>query len=420
MFNLSKAPVGKIVDIQGDGVWPEISREIIENLLEPYFDIEWHPFDLSLKGRDSTQDKVMDEVVSALNKSRTGVKGPTITPTDDEVKKYGLSQRWKSPNEILRRRLHGIAIFRSPIEYQGMKKNAPLMNNVHVARFAVGGIYEGREAVFAEPGTLTVTFKKKNGAEVVLGSKDVKRSGVAMLTTEDANDVRDYAYKVFKQALLKKMSVALATKHTVNPVYDGLFRQTFRDVFAGGYKDQFAAGGLQFREDLLIDAAAAGIISGKYNNYMLVFKNYDGDVISDEVAGGHLSLGMMDSCLVTAGGVMLTDPPHGTAPDLEPAWHKEGKLLANPTAYIFAYADGIIHQAAKNKHPDSVKRAELLKQAVIKTIEAGYVTGDLRRDGQTAITAQKFIGHVRDMFEREIRLSLQPRQEPPSPGMTPS
>jgi isocitrate dehydrogenase len=131
-------------------------------------------------------------------------------------------------------------------------------------------------------------------------------------------------------------------------------------------------------------------------------------VISDQVAGEHISLGLMDSTLVSADGILLADPPHGTAPDLEWAWHEKGELLANPAAHIYAYAEAIRHKAALHGQTEIEERARLLKEAVVKTLEAGHMTGDLTKS--SPLTAQQFIAKIGETLER--MLSIKPTQAP--------
>ncbi len=105
---------------------------------------------------------------------------------------------------------------------------------------------------------------------------------------------------------------------------------------------------------------------------------------------------------MSADGTLLADPPHGTAPDLESAWHEKKVLLANPTAHIFAYAEAIRHKAEINGQAEGVEMAKKLKDAVVATIEAGLktgaLTGDLAPDRSKAITGQQFIANVRDTY----------------------
>ncbi len=403
MSQITKAPVGTIVDIHGDGVWPAMANEIKKTLVDPYFNVEWKVFDLSLKGRDATDDKVLKDIEEALVKYRTAVKGPTITPTEEEAKKFGLKKVYGSPNGALRKAINGAAIFRSPIEYVGIKKNIPGMEGVTIARQAIGGIYGAPEFKIEGKGKLEIVFTDEKGNKTTKAEWLVKGAGVGRMTTETDQSITDYAHATFQYALFENKSVVLSTKHTIQKTYDGQFIKIFEKIFADSYADKFKEKGLTFDGQLLIDTAAAKIPQGKLNNHIVALKNYDGDVQSDMVAGGHLSLGMMDSSLVSADGVMLTDPPHGTAPDLEPAFHKEGKLLANPTAYIFAYANAIRHQALLHKNAEAANRAELLKTMVVDTIEAGFTTGDLTPKGKKSLTGQEFMARVSQAFERNLQ-----------------
>jgi isocitrate dehydrogenase len=156
----------------------------------------------------------------------------------------------------------------------------------------------------------------------------------------------------------------------------------------------------------VIDAVGSKIPQGKLNGWIIALKNYDGDVVSDQVAGEHKSLGLMDSTLVSADGTLLADPPHGTAPDLEAAFHEKGILLANPAAHIFAYAEAIRHKAELNGQAEGIELAKKLKLAVVATIEEGLnsstLTGDLAKDKSKSISGQKFIANVRDKFAQMI------------------
>ena len=181
----------------------------------------------------------------------------------------------------------------------------------------------------------------------------------------------------------------------------------FNEIFNANYADKFREAGITFAEKVqLIDAVVSKIPQGKMNDTIIALKNYDGAVVSDQVAGEHKSLGLMDSTLVSADGTLLADPPHGTAPDLEPAFHEKGILLANPAAHIYAYAEAIRHKAELNGQAEAVVMAKKLKQAVVLTIEKGLqtgsLTGDLAPDKTKSISGQQFIANVRDVFRGMI------------------
>ncbi len=394
---------GSIVDMTGDGVWPHMSTEIREQLIAKFFDVDWKVHDISLQARDKTNDGALNDAIEDLKTHKAAVKGPTITPTTEEAKKFGLSQKWDSPNGIIRRAINGAAILRNTIEIQGIDKFAPLMHDVTIVRQAVGGIYGAPNVSIPGRGKLKVIFEGDDGSEVILVENRKVDSGVALLTTETDSSIRDYAHAVFQQALAMHKSVVFAGKDTINPTYDGRFIELFNEIFNQKYAAQFKAAGLTFSDKVqLIDAVVSKIPQGKMNNMIIALKNYDGDVVSDQVAGEHKSLGLMDSTLVSADGTLLADPPHGTAPDLESAWHEKQILLANPTAHIFAYAEAIRHKAELNGQTEGVEMAKKLKQAVVLTIEEGLqssaLTGDLARDRTKAITGQQFIANVARVY----------------------
>lgn len=401
---------GSIVDMTGDGVWPEMSKLIREDLISHFFNVDWKIHSISLQDRDKTNDAALDTAINDHKVHKAAVKGPTITPKEDEAKNLGLTKQWDSPNGKIRRAINGAAIFRNTIEIKGLEKYAPAMRDVTIARHAVGGIYGAPNVAIPGAGTLKVIWEGDNGKTQELVTNRKVESGVALLTTETDSSIKDYAHAVFQQGLIANKSVMFAAKDTINPVYDGRFMQIFNKTFEEFYADQFKEAGLEFVKKVeLIDSVVSKIPQGKMNGWIIALKNYDGDVTSDQVAGEHRSLGMMDSTLVSADGLLLADPPHGTAPDLEAAWHERGILLANPTAHIFAYAEAIRHKAELNDQHHAVELAKMLKQAVVTTIENGLpqsrVTGDLARDKSKSISAQEFIVDVRNTLGQMLKAS---------------
>lgn len=398
---------GSIVDMTGDGVWPFMSSEIRDQLIAKFFDVDWKVHDISLQARDKTNDAALNDAIADLKTHKTAVKGPTITPTTEEARKMGLSQKWDSPNGIIRRAINGAAILRNTIEIEGIQKFAPLMHDVTIVRQAVGGVYGAPNVSIPGRGKLKVIFEGDDGSTQILVENRKVDNGVALLTTETDSSIRDYAHALFQQGLAMGKSVVFAGKDTINPVYDGRFIDIFNQIFKESYEAKFKAAGITFNDKVqLIDAVVSKIPQGKMNGMIIALKNYDGDVVSDQVAGEHKSLGLMDSTLVSADGTLLADPPHGTAPDLEPSWHEKKILLANPAAHIFAYAEAIRHKSELNGQAEGVNLAKKLKLAVVETIETGLktgaLTGDLAPDRTKSISGQQFIANVRDTFASMI------------------
>jgi len=401
---------GSIVDMTGDGVWPEMSKLIREELIAKTFDVDWKIHDLSLQARDNTNDKSLDDAIADLVEHKATVKGPTITPTPKQTKDMGLSKQWGSPNGKIRRAINGAVIMRTPLEPNNIPKNSPKISGVTTARQAVGGIYGAPNFDVPSKGKIKIVFEDENGTAQTLAEKQAEK-GVALLTTESDEAIRDFAYATLGQGLAMNKSVLFCAKSSIKPVYDTRFSDIFEEVFNEHYAEDYKNAGLELMirdpagDAYLIDGVVSKIPQGKLNNTIIAFQNYDGDVASDQIAGENSSLGMMDSTLVSANGILLADPPHGTAPDLDKFWYEDGKLVANPTAHIFAYAEAIRHKAELNNQAEGVKLAVALKEATIATIETGYMTGDLagliEDEDVPALTAQEFVSKVNETMSNQ-------------------
>jgi isocitrate dehydrogenase len=106
-------------------------------------------------------------------------------------------------------------------------------------------------------------------------------------------------------------------------------------------------------------------------------KNYDGDVMSDIVAQGFGSLGLMTSVCVNADNVMEAEAAHGTVTRHFRVWEKGGSTSTNPIASIFAWTRGLEHRGKLDNNEELVKFAHTLEASVIRTVEAGKMTKDL-------------------------------------------
>ncbi len=101
-----------IVEIDGDEMTRVMWKMVKDNLLLPYLDLKLAYYDLQLKKRDDTGDKITLEAAEAIKKFGVGVKCATITPNKDRVKEYNLKQEWPSPNGTIRAALDG-TVFRA-------------------------------------------------------------------------------------------------------------------------------------------------------------------------------------------------------------------------------------------------------------------------------------------------------------------
>ncbi|MDQ3824405.1 MAG: isocitrate/isopropylmalate family dehydrogenase, partial [Actinomycetota bacterium] len=159
----------------------------------------------------------------------------------------------------------------------------------------------------------TITYLPDDGAKPV--EMEVARfgegGGVALGMFNYRKSIEDFARASLRYGLARKYPVYLSTKNTILKAYDGMFKDTFAEVYESEFKADFEANGLTYEHRLIDDMVASALRwSG---GYVWACKNYDGDVQSDTIAQGFGSLGLMTSVLMTPDGKILeAEAAHGT------------------------------------------------------------------------------------------------------------
>jgi len=134
--------------------------------------------------------------------------------------------------------------------------------------------------------------------------------------------------------------------------------------------------GITYEHRLIDDMVACAI---KWNgNYVWACKNYDGDVLSDHVAQGFGSLGMMSSVLMSPDGQIIeSEAAHGTV-TRHYRLHQQGKETStNPIASIFAWTRGLAHRGKLDNNQELIDFSLMLEKVCIDTVESGSMTKDL-------------------------------------------
>ena len=85
----------------------------------------------------------------------------------------------------------------------------------------------------------------------------------------------------------------------------------------------------------------------------------------------------MTSVLVNEHGCLESEAAHGTVTRHYRMWQKGENTSTNPIASIFAWSRGLAHRAKLDNNADLLKFSTTLEEAVISTVEAGYMTKDL-------------------------------------------
>jgi isocitrate dehydrogenase len=393
-----------LVEMNGDEMTRVLWGLVKDKLVLPFVNLELESFDLGVEERERTQDQVTHRAAEAIARRGVGVKCATITPDKKRVAEYKLTREWPSPNGTIRSALDG-TVFRKPI----VVRNVPPMvrswaKPIAIARHAYGDIYRNVELAVAAPGKVTLTFQPADGGpprtELV---HDFKAPGVVMgIHNLDASIV-SFARACIAYAISERVPLWFGAKDTISKTYHARFRDLFqREV--DRRKPELEAAGVTYRY-LLIDDAVAQLLRHE-GGLLWACMNYDGDVMSDMVASGFGSLGLMTSVLVSPDGKFEYEAAHGTVQRHYYAHLRGEPTSTNSTATIFAWSGALRKRGELDGTPEVARFAGQLEAAVVETIEGGTMTKDLALIAQpkppSHATTQGFIDAIAERLGRRL------------------
>ena len=364
-----------LVEMDGDEMTRILWQYIKDELLLPFVDLKTEYYDLGLKHRDETDDRVTVESAEATKKYGVAVKCATITPNAARVEEYSLKEMWKSPNGTIRAILDG-TVFRAPIQVKGI---TPCVRNweqpITIARHAYGDVYKASEMKIPGPGKVELVYTSEDGKEERVLVHDFKSAGIVQGQHNLVPSIESFARSCFTYALDTKQTLWFATKDTISKKYDHTFKDVFQEIFDAEYKEKFDAAGIEYFYTL-IDDAVARVMKSK-GGFIWACKNYDGDVMSDMLSSAFGSLAMMTSVLVSPQGFYEYEAAHGT---VQRHYYKHlagEETSTNPVATIFAWTGALRKRGELDQLPELSAFADKLEQATLSTIESGVMTKDL-------------------------------------------
>src|SRR5580765_7901936 len=152
-----------VVELDGDEMTRIIWKQIREQLILPYLDVDLEYYDLGIEHRDATDDQVTIDSANAIKRHGVGVKCATITPDEARVEEFGLKKMWKSPNGTIRNILGGV-IFREPIVISNIPRLVPGWTDpIVIGRHAFGDQYRATDFRVPGKGKLSIKFVGDDG-----------------------------------------------------------------------------------------------------------------------------------------------------------------------------------------------------------------------------------------------------------------
>jgi len=322
--------------MHGDQTGEELLQQALRVAQEDVLGIkfEFEDFDLSLKNRQRTQNKVVHEAGAAMLKNGFGLKAATITSESGSL---------GSPNALLRDAIHAQVILRTGRRIPNVLPVGGVHAPIAVARMAVEDAYGAKE-----------WRQTSNGDEIAFRTSQIHRS--------TCRAVAEFAFLYAKK---NSATVFGGPKYTVSPIYEGMFKEEL-DAASGRHPK------VAYRP-MLIDATLALLLQANGQALVIPALNRDGDLLSDLILQMFGSIAGAESLVLAldddASGVktVMAEAPHGTAPALE------GKDVANPMAMILALAALLSYMPG---HPEE-QAARAIYESVFEAIQNGQATTDL-------------------------------------------
>ena len=386
-----------LVEMDGDEMTRILWQWIKDILILPYVDLKSEYYDLGLKYRNETNDKVTVDSAEATKKYGVAVKCATITPNAARMTEYDLKEMWKSPNGTIRAILDG-TVFRTPILVKGVTPYIPTWTQpITIARHAYGDVYKNTEMQVKKGSKAELVVTDAEGNETRQEIFDFKDTdGIIQGLHNKDNSIRGFARACFNYGIDLKQDVWFASKDTISKKYDHRFKDIFQEVFDAEYKEKFEALGIEYFYTLIDDAVARVIRSN--GGYIWACKNYDGDVMSDMVSTAYGSLAMMTSVLVSPDGIYEYEAAHGTVQRHYYKYLKGETTSTNSVATIFAWSGALRKRGELDNTPELCAFADKLEKATIQTIEEGVMTGDLylisKLENKKKVDSEEFLKEI--------------------------
>ena len=339
----------------GDGIGPEIVEEALRvlNAAAKKFGHEFSTEEALIGGSaiDATGTPLPEATVEACKKADAvllgAVGGPKWDTLDPAIRpEKGLLGIRKALGLFANLRpatlfpeLAGACLLRPDIVGKGL--------DLIVVRELTGGIYFGKPA----------------GTEV----RDGKRTGWnTMIYNED--EIARIAHVAFQAAQKRRNKVCSVDKANVLDV-SRVWREVVIEV-SRQYPDVELS-------HLYVDNAAMQLVRDPSQFDVIVTGNLFGDILSDEASVITGSIGMLPSASLGSAQPGLFEPIHGSAPDIA------GQGKANPLATILSIAMMLRHAF------DISVEADAIENAVHKTLQAGFRTGDIMEAGKTLLSTRE-------------------------------
>ena len=307
--------------INGDGIGPEISENVVKIIKASGLDINW---DIQTAGSDVIENEgtpLPQRVLDSIKKNKVALKAPVTTP---------IGKGFRSVNVQLRKDLDLYANLRPCKNLPGVKTRFENVDIV-VVRENTEDLYAGIEEQIDENTAHSIKIITRRASERI------------------CKFAFDYAIKN------NRHEVCVVTKANIMKLSDGLFLESYRNI-AKNYPQ------IKQRE-ILVDNLCMQLVQDPTRFDVLVLPNLYGDIVSDLTAGLIGGLGVAQGANIGKDYAVF-EPVHGSAPDIK------GQNRANPTALLLSAIEML-------KYINEFEHANWIENALFKTLSQDKKTADL-------------------------------------------
>ena len=333
----------KVLLLPGDGIGPEVIEQAKKVLIfltnHCGLNIELQEGLIGGHAYDQCKNPLPEDTLKLAKESQAILLGAVGGP------KYEKVERELRPEKGLlriRAELDLFANLRPAILYPSLSTASSLKQSlvenldIMIVRELTGGIY------FGEPrGIQTLESGVRQGFNTLV---------------YDENEISRIAHVAFRIAQKRDYKLCSVDKANVLEVSE-LWREVVSSI-----QNEYADVSLSH---MYVDNAAMQLIKDPNQFDVVLTGNMFGDILSDAAAMLTGSIGMLPSASLNSHDFGMYEPIHGSAPDIA------GKNIANPVATILSVAMMLRYSLNEEKF------ADLVEQAVQKTIDTGYRTTDI-------------------------------------------
>lgn len=349
----------KIVVLKGDGIGPEIVNEaikVLDKVCEKFgHKFEYEEVDMGGCSIDKYGVPITDEGLEKCKNCDSvllgAVGGPKWDGCDPSIRpEKGLL---KVRSELgLFANLRPTKLFpqladASPLKQEIVGNGIDLM----IVRELTGGIYFGKRHTDTVDGESVATDEM----------------------TYSEHEIEIIGRVAFESAMKRGKKLASVDKANVLDS-SRLWRKTMHRLSEEYPEVEYS--------DILVDNTAMQLIKNPCQFDTIVTENMFGDILSDEASMLTGSIGMMPSASLSETTLGMYEPIHGSAPDIA------GMDIANPIGTILSAAMMLRYSF------NMIKEADAIEEAVNKTLDAGYRTGDIMQEGCTKLKCSEMGAEV--------------------------